>query len=130
VFEAFLSDHLAPPDPSYELVRRIVTAMAEDRSLARVDEITDRFDVPIRTLQRLFRRYVGVGPKWVLRRYRLHDGAELLARGEVAELAELSAALGYFDQAHFSKEFKAQIGLAPAEYAARAAADESFQLRS
>ncbi|MFF1823328.1 DUF6597 domain-containing transcriptional factor [Kribbella sp. NPDC058245] len=130
VFEAFLSDHLAPPDPSYELVRRIVTAMAEDRSLARVDEITDRFDVPIRTLQRLFRRYVGVGPKWVLRRYRLHDGAELLARGEVAELAELSAALGYFDQAHFSKEFKAQIGLTPAEYAARAAADESFQLRS
>ncbi|MFI5729889.1 DUF6597 domain-containing transcriptional factor [Kribbella sp. NPDC051587] len=130
VFEAFLSDHLAPPDPSYELVRRIVTAMAEDRSLARVDEITERFDVPIRTLQRLFRRYVGVGPKWVLRRYRLHDGAELLARGEVAELAELSAALGYFDQAHFSKEFKAQIGLTPAEYAARAAADESFQLRS
>ncbi|WP_432883734.1 DUF6597 domain-containing transcriptional factor [Kribbella sp. CA-245084] len=129
VFEAFLRDHLAPPDPSYELVREIVTTIASDRSLARVDEITDRFDVPIRTLQRLFRRYVGVGPKWILRRYRLHDGAELLAQGEVAELAELSASLGYFDQAHFSKEFKQQIGLTPAEYATRAAAERQITYR-
>jgi len=125
VFEAFLRDHLAPPDPSYELVREIVSTMAADRSLARVDEITERFDVSIRTLQRLFRRYVGVGPKWVLRRYRLHDGAELLARGEITELAALSAALGYFDQAHFSKEFKQQIGLTPAEYALRAQAERA-----
>lgn len=125
VFEAFLRDHLAPPDPSYELVREIVSAMAADRSLARVDEVTERFDVPIRTLQRLFRRYVGVGPKWVLRRYRLHDGADLLARGEVTELAALSTALGYFDQAHFSKEFKQQIGLTPAEYALRAQAERA-----
>ncbi|GAA0578016.1 AraC family transcriptional regulator [Kribbella sandramycini] len=129
VFEAFLHDHLAAPDPSYELVRTIVTAMATDRSLARVDEITARFDIPIRTLQRLFRRYVGVGPKWVLQRYRLHDGAELLARGEVAELADLSASLGYFDQAHFSKEFKQQIGLTPAEYAARTATERQTTYR-
>ncbi|TCC55962.1 AraC family transcriptional regulator [Kribbella pittospori] len=126
VFEAFLRDHLASPDASYELVREIVTAMSADRSVARVDQITEQFDIPIRTLQRLFRRYVGVGPKWVLRRYRLHDGAELLAQGEVAELAELSASLGYFDQAHFSKEFKQQIGLTPAEYAARAAAERQI----
>jgi AraC-like DNA-binding protein len=129
VFEAFLHDHLAAPDPSYELVREIVTTMAADRSIARVDEITERFGVPIRTLQRLFRRYVGVGPKWVLRRYRLHDGAELLARGEVAELADLSASLGYFDQAHFSKEFKQQIGLTPAEYATRASAERQITYR-
>jgi AraC-like DNA-binding protein len=83
----------------------------------------------IRKLQRLFRRYVGVGPKWVLRRYRLHDGAELLARGEVSELAELSLALGYFDQAHFSHEFKEQIGLTPAEYAARAEAERLIAYR-
>ena len=120
VFEAFLRTTWCAADPQYELVRDIVAAMAEDRSVTRVDQITEQFDLPIRTLQRLFRRYVGVGPKWVLRRYRLHDGAELLARGEVAELADLALALGYFDQAHFSREFKDQIGLTPAEYAARA----------
>jgi transcriptional regulator GlxA family with amidase domain len=129
VVEAFLSDRLVEDDPSYRLVLQIVGAMADDRELTRVDQVTERFDVPIRKLQRLFRRYVGVGPKWVLRRYRLHDGAELLARGEVSELAELSSALGYFDQAHFSHEFKEQIGLTPAEYAARAEAERLIAYR-
>lgn len=129
VVEAFLSDHLVAADPAYELVREIVTAMSEDRSITRVDHITERFDLPIRRLQRLFRRYVGVGPKWVLRRYRLHDGADLLARGEVTELADLSIALGYFDQAHFSRDFKDQIGLTPADYAARTQAERSTAYR-
>jgi AraC-like DNA-binding protein len=129
VVEAFLSDHLVAADPQYELVREIVEAMAEDRSVTRVDQVTERFNIPIRRLQRLFRRYVGVGPKWVLRRYRLHDGAELLARGEVAELADLAIALGYFDQAHFSREFKDQIGLTPAEYAARTQAETQITYR-
>lgn len=121
VVEAYLSDRLTGRDPSYELVLEVVAAMTSDRELTRVDQVTERFGVSARKLQRLFRRYVGVGPKWVLRRYRLHDGAELLARGEVTELAALSAALGYFDQAHFSHEFKDVIGITPAEYAAACA---------
>jgi AraC-like DNA-binding protein len=129
VFEAFLMDHLVAADPSYELVRRIIAAMSEDRSLTRVDQVTERFDLPVRKLQRLFRRYVGVGPKWVLRRYRLHDGADLLARGEVSELADLAVALGYFDQAHFSHEFKEQIGLTPAEYATRTQSERQSTYR-
>ena len=35
-----------------------------------------------RTLQRLFREYVGVTPKWVLERIRLHEAAERMADGE------------------------------------------------
>jgi AraC-like DNA-binding protein len=120
VVEAYLADRIAGrgEDPSYELVLRIVRAMAGDRELTRVDQLTERYDLGIRTMQRLFRRYVGAGPKWVLRRYRLQDGAHLLAQGKDAELARLAAELGYFDQAHFSHDFKAQIGLTPAEYAA------------
>lgn len=129
VVEAYLTDQPDPDDPQYELVREIVTAMAGDRSITRVDQITERYGVGVRTLQRLFRRYVGVGPKWVLRRYRLHDGAELLARGEVTELADLAVALGYFDQAHFAREFKDQIGLTPTEYAARTAAERQITYR-
>lgn len=128
VVEAYLSDRLTDTDPSYELVLEIVAAMTSDRELTRVDQVSERFGLPARKLQRLFRRYVGVGPKWVLRRYRLHDGAELLARGEVSELAELATALGYFDQAHFSHEFKDVIGVTPAEYAAACARADAARL--
>ncbi|WP_459545381.1 DUF6597 domain-containing transcriptional factor [Nocardia sp. X0981] len=104
-------------DPGYQLVGAIAAAMAEDPELTRVDQVAARFGVPVRTLQRLFRRYIGAGPKWVLRRYRLQDGADLLAQGRIGDLAALAAELGYFDQAHFTREFTAEIGMAPLEYA-------------
>ncbi|MEV0110384.1 helix-turn-helix domain-containing protein [Nocardia sp. NPDC050799] len=104
-------------DPNYRLVLTIAAAMAGDPELTRVDQVTERFGVPVRTLQRLFRRYIGAGPKWVLRRYRLQDAADLLARGRIADLAALAAELGYFDQAHFTREFTAEVGMAPLEYA-------------
>ncbi|MEU6830658.1 AraC family transcriptional regulator [Nocardia beijingensis] len=117
VVEEYLADHPAVEDPTYRLVLRIIDAMAADQELIRVDQIAERFDMPVRTLQRMFRRYVGAGPKWVLRRYRLQDGADLLAKGRTEDLAALAAELGYFDQAHFSREFTAEVGMAPLEYA-------------
>ncbi|MET9288649.1 helix-turn-helix domain-containing protein [Nocardia beijingensis] len=117
VVEEYLADHPAVEDPTYRLVLRIIDAMAADQELTRVDQIAERFDIPARTLQRMFRRYVGAGPKWVLRRYRLQDGADLLAKGRTEDLAALAAELGYFDQAHFSREFTAEVGMAPLEYA-------------
>ena len=76
----------------------------------------------VRTIQRRFREYVGVGPKWVLQRYRLHDAAERMAGGQVADWPQLALDLGYFDQAHFINDFSAAIGTPPAEYAAQCAA--------
>jgi AraC-like DNA-binding protein len=117
VIEDFFAGRQTADDPNYRLVLRIVEAMEHDQELTRVDQVTERFDVPTRTLQRMFRRYVGAGPKWVLRRYRLQDGADLLACGHIGDLAALAADLGYFDQAHFSREFAAEVGMAPLEYA-------------
>jgi hypothetical protein len=59
-----------------------------------------------RSLQRLFRRYVGVSPKWVLRRYQLHEAAERIAEGRDGGAAATAPELGYFDQAHFVRDFK------------------------
>ena len=73
-----------------------------------------------RSLQRLFHRYVGVGPKWVLQRYRLQDAAAAIDAGEVDDLASLAADLGWFDQAHFSRDFRSSVGVTPSEYLAQA----------
>ncbi|GAB2666875.1 AraC family transcriptional regulator [Nocardia goodfellowii] len=115
--EQYLAPRAVQDDQAYRQVLQIIAAMAEDPDLTRVDQVTERFDIPVRTLQRLFRRYVGAAPKWVLRRYRLQDGADLLAKGRTADLAALAVELGYFDQAHFSREFAAEVGMPPLEYA-------------
>jgi AraC-like DNA-binding protein len=121
VMEAFLAPRIPEPSASYELVLEVVRTMFEDRAVTSVAEVTRRFGVSARTLQRLFRRYVGVGPKWVLRRYRIHDAAAAIDSGQAPDLAALSAELGWFDQAHFSHEFKDVLGVTPSEYAVQAA---------
>jgi AraC-like DNA-binding protein len=73
----------------------------------------------VRQLQRLFKEYVGVSPKWVIQRYRLLDAAERVAAGTIVNWADLALELGYADQAHFIRDFKGLVGRSPAEYARR-----------
>jgi AraC-like DNA-binding protein len=116
--EAFLRRHWPDPDPNTELVGRLVRVLLRDRSVIRVDDICHRYGISPRSLQRLFRRYVGVSPEWVLRRYRLHEAAARLAEPPPGSWAEVAAELGYFDQSHFVNDFTAAVGLSPAQYAA------------
>jgi AraC-like DNA-binding protein len=69
-----------------------------------------------RPLQQLFNEYVGVGPKWVINRYRLHEVIERMAAQGPVSWTELALELGYFDQAHFIRDFKALVGCSPAAY--------------
>lgn len=72
-------------------------------------------NISTRTLQRLFKRYIGVSPKWVIDRYRMIDAVEALNRGDSPDLADLAYRLGYFDQAHFTRAFSALVGRPPSE---------------
>lgn len=74
-----------------------------------------------RSLQRLFAHWVGVSPKWVLQRHRVHLAAELLAADPGLDLAELATAVGYYDQAHLGTDFLRATGTTPAAYARRCA---------
>jgi AraC-like DNA-binding protein len=117
VGERYLRAHWPAPDPEVEAIGRIVHALLHDRSITRVEEVCARFGIRPRTLQRLFQRYVGVSPKWVLRRYRLHEAAARLAEGTDTSWADVAADLGYFDQSHFIRDFTRAIGMTPVAYA-------------
>ncbi|HET9930667.1 MAG TPA: AraC family transcriptional regulator [Polyangiaceae bacterium] len=98
-------------------VRDLVERMATDRSLLRVESAAELLETDPRTLQRHFRRYVGVSPKWVILRYRLHEAAERLKGPNPPSLAALAAELGYADQAHFARDFRKWVGQPPSEFA-------------
>lgn len=120
--EAFFRERLPAADPSVDEVVRIVQLVLESREVTRVEELAERTGCSVRAMQRLFRRYVGVSPKWVIRRLRLHDAADRVARGEVVSWTDLALSLGYCDQAHFIRDFRAQVGQTPTAYAACCAA--------
>jgi AraC-like DNA-binding protein len=117
VAEAFLRDRLPAPDPNVALANRAVDLIMADQDLTRVGEAAERAGVGTRRLQRLFATYVGVTPKWVIRRSRLHEAVDRLDQGDHVDLGFLARDLGYFDQAHFARDFRAAVGRPPAAYA-------------
>jgi AraC-like DNA-binding protein len=107
-----------PPDPYVDLLG-LIGVMIDDRSLVRVEQVAALGGLSARSLQRLFASYVGVPPKAVLSRYRLQDAAAAIDAGLVDDLADLAASLGWFDQAHFSRDFRAVVGVTPSAYQQR-----------
>lgn len=88
---------------------------------ATVGELAALTGTSMRSLQRLFAHWVGVSPKWVLQRHRVHLAADLLAADPARDLAELATAVGYYDQAHLGTDFLRATGTTPAAYARRCA---------
>ena len=117
--ERWLRAALPAPDPDGTRAGEIVARVAADRGITRVDHLAARCGTSVRGLQRLFAEHVGVGPKWVIRRYRLHEVTERMARGAAADWARVAAELGYADQAHLSRDFAAVFGEPPTAYAGR-----------
>jgi AraC-like DNA-binding protein len=114
--DRFLRAVAPAPDPTVEAVAGMVASIAADPAVTRVGDLAARLGVGARSLQRLFAEYVGVGPKWVIRRCRLQEAAERAAGGAV-DWSRLAADLGYFDQAHLIRDFTATVGASPARYA-------------
>jgi AraC-like DNA-binding protein len=104
------------------IVEQIATGIGAGSD--RVGDLARRAGVGTRTLQRLFAEHVGVGPKWVSRRFRLQQAAERAAGGEEIEWVRLAADLGYSDQAHLVRDFTAAVGSSPTRYARAAVSPE------
>ena len=106
---------LTPVDPEGLAVNTIVRTVENDPTIQRVSQICERFGMNERTLQRLAAKRIGLTPKWLIRRRRLHEASWRLS-GDAA-LAELAASLGYSDQAHFQRDFRSATGITPTTYA-------------
>lgn len=116
VAEELLRPALPPPDPTVALLTGILERIESTTELSRVDELARLAGLGVRDLQRLFADYVGVSPKWVIRRARLHEVAHRLAQGVPVDLSRLAQDLGYFDQAHLTRDFTRYVGSPPAQY--------------
>lgn len=108
---------LLPVDEAGLLVNHLVDWIEEHREVTRVGELAAEARMSERSLQRLVEQRVGLTPKWLIQRRRLHDAVEHLKAG-TRSLGDLAAELGYADQAHFTHDFRAVTGMTPGEYSA------------
>ena len=103
------------------LVKKATHSIETTPSITKVEQLCNIVNINSRTLQRLFQTYVGVSPKWLIRKYRIH---EILVRIEQSnnksiDWQQMVLDLEYVDQAHFINDFKYFTGYSPQQYLSR-----------
>jgi AraC-like DNA-binding protein len=83
-----------------------------------VEGLCQQLRVTPRTLSSLFKDKVGISPKVCMQLTRFYNSLSYEPAGSCREdsLAGLACALGYYDQAHFIKDFKRFAGRSPQRY--------------
>lgn len=98
------------PPPRLELRHALQRLVAG----ARVEAVAGELGWSRRQLAAQFRRELGLAPRTVARLARAARAAAMLRRGD--DLADVAYALGYADQPHFTREFKAFAGVTPGRF--------------
>lgn len=117
IVEDFLLDRLRPI--SHTLTPVLHTA--EHQPSLRVSEAAELTGLSPKRLITTFRNEIGLTPKAYLRVRRLQAALRLLDAGG-RDGADVAATLGYFDQAHFVREFRGFTSVTPTQYAQRRSA--------
>lgn len=112
--ESFLLARMRSRDPAVA----VVLQEAERRPSLRVAEACTLTGLSARRLISAFRSEVGLTPKTYLRVRRFQAAMRLLDAGDVRG-ARIATDLGYFDQAHFVREFRSFTAMTPTHYTQR-----------
>ncbi len=107
--EASLSDLI---QPALRLIHN------QDEALS-IKTIADDLFISQRQLERIFKTQVGISPKHYSRLQRIEQARQYLKIQATNAEASIGIAPGYYDQSHFIREFKANVGMTPLQYKER-----------
>lgn len=95
---------------------RALDVLERTTGAADVQTVAARVGASVRQVDRWFARQVGIPPKVVGRILRFQAALRTLMRDPGCPLGEVAAAAGYFDQAHFVRDFRRLSGGVPRGY--------------
>ena len=84
-----------------------------------IPELARELAISQRQLERLYQNQVGMSPKQYARLLRVETARLALKRTAGQSTTQLATELGFYDQAHFIREFSAVIGMTPYAYLKR-----------
>ncbi len=115
--DALLTEALRqrPPGAGQLLANRTIDELGAGLQPRTGEGLARALSVSERSVQRALAATLGRGPKWVARRSRLQEVVLALATTD-DDLAEIASRLGYTDQAHLTRDFRAVAGVTPGQH--------------
>jgi len=102
--------------PLSELMYNAVNYIYKNKDNFKVKRLTERFNVSRQYLERQFLKHLGISPKQFARVIRIRSLTEFQKSNPRISLTEIAHKFGYFDQAHFIKDFQLVANTSPNKF--------------
>ena len=121
--DGLLSGMLNAPRHSDLLVQTVMDRIRHAAGDLVISDAIHDIGKSYRQIERLFKGYVGMTPKNYARIVRVENARLRLKNNPGSSCTRIGMASGFYDQAHFIREFNSIIGLSPMQY-------RSFKMRT
>ncbi|OJJ22457.1 hypothetical protein BKI52_07185 [marine bacterium AO1-C] len=99
-----------------QAVQYVLSQIHQNPTLEALQNITESIGYSQKHLIHLFKKYVGFRPKQYQQITRFNLALRQIEQGQFSQLTSLGYDCGYYDQAHFVKEFKKFAGFSPKRF--------------
>ena len=96
----------------------VIDMIMESSGNVKVQQMSEKLDVPVRTLSRKFSDVMGVSIKEFINIYRIYTIFVMLTSEPSINVQELIHKMGYFDQSHLVKHLKKYLGFPLGQFSA------------
>ena len=116
LFEQLLLTRLGDTPIGLNVVRHGVAEIARHNGALSISALKQRMGISQNHLLTQFKRMVGISPKALARLYRLKHILRSIDPTQPVDLTQVAYQFGYYDQAHFSNDFREFTGHSPTDY--------------
>ncbi len=114
--ECYLMRKLVKAEPLHAAILHAVAVLSREGGAGTIQRVQQDVGLSHTRFIQLFREHVGLTPKLFHRVRRFRGVLDYIDKGKAMSWAELASEFGYFDQAHFIREFRTFAAITPSEY--------------
>jgi len=119
LLEGWLIQRFLPGREPHPLIPASLAVLQQTGGQFPIPELAREFAISQRQLERLYQAQVGVSPKQYAQLVRVETARLALKKLREHTTTRLAMELGFYDQAHFIREFSAVVGMTPYTYLKR-----------
>jgi AraC-like DNA-binding protein len=115
VLDEYFCARLRVMNPDRIPIERAIALIFDRKGMITVGELAAEMELGERALEKIFKHYIGLSPKFYTRIVRFNHIFQLI-KDKGPDWADIVFKAGYYDQSHFIRNFKAFTGEDPTSY--------------